>query len=66
MGESLTKRRRVLEEALRGVKSFSGGGTLSADRQASGDSTPGIRGCKFCASSRGNTEPPSVIRIYWA
>jgi len=27
MGETLIQRRRVLEEALRGVKSFSGGGT---------------------------------------
>jgi len=60
MGESLTERRRVSEEALRGVKLFSGG------RIRKDDSTPGIRGCKFCASSRGKTESPSVIRIYWA
>jgi len=49
MGESLTQRRRVLEEALRGVKSFSGGRTLR------GDGTPGIKGCKSRASSRGKT-----------
>ena len=62
MGESLTERRRVSEEGLRSVKLFSRGGI----RRKADDSTLGIRGCKFCASSRGKTEPPSVIRIYWA
>jgi len=62
MGETLNQRRRVFEEALRGVKNFSGGRIC---RKAD-DGTPGIRGGKLCASSSGNTEPPSVIRIYWA
>jgi hypothetical protein len=60
MGETLIERRRVDEEGLRPVKFFSRGGIRKDD------STLGIRGCKFCASSRGKTEPPSVIRIYWA
>jgi len=60
MGETLTERRRVKEEAPRGVNFFYRG------RTRKGDGTLGIRGCKFCASSRGNTESPSVIRIYWA
>ena len=60
MGETLTERRRVREEALWGVNRFSEG------RIRKDDGTSGIRGCKFCASSRGKTESPSVIRIYWA
>ena len=60
MGESLTERRRVSEEALRGVKLF------SRERIRKDDGTLGIRGDKFCASSSGKTESPSVIRIYWA
>ena len=60
MGETLTERRRVKEEAPRGVNFFYRGKTRK------GDCTLRIRGCKFCASSRGNTESPSVIRIYWA
>ena len=60
MGETLTERRRVKEEAHRGVNFFSKG------RIRKDDSTLGIRGDKFCASSSGKTESPSVIRIYWA
>jgi len=41
MGESLIERRRVPEEALRGVKGFSKGRTPLWR----GDGTLGIRGC---------------------
>ena len=58
MGETLNQRRRVLEEALRGVKSFSGGRTEHitvtvfrikltkfGGSYVLGDGTLGIRGC---------------------
>jgi len=62
MGESLTQRHRVPEEALRGVNGFSGGGS----QLLLVDSTPGIRDDQLRASSRGKTKVPSVTRIHWA
>jgi len=44
MGETLNQRRRVLEEVLRDVKSFSGGRTEHIIYYVLGDGTPGIRG----------------------
>jgi len=51
MGETLIQRRRVLDEVLRDVKSFSGRRILVFQD----DGTPGIKGGKSRASSCGNT-----------
>jgi hypothetical protein len=58
MDESLTERRRVMDEVLRDVNIFYEGGSLLTYLMNKGLLTR--------ASSSGNTSAPSVIRNYWA
>ncbi len=57
MGESLTQRHRVGEEGLRVVNLFGQEGSKTNWETRVG---------KLRASSRGNTEDPSIARNYWA
>jgi hypothetical protein len=66
MDESLTQQRRVSDEGLRIVKLCQRGRTVLCRTDAGPDGT--LRGStgQLRASSRGNTEGASVVRIYWA
>jgi hypothetical protein len=60
MRESVMMRRRVEDEGLRVVNSCREGTRWVFDGTSGGSHG------KLCASSRGNTEVASVVRIYWA
>jgi hypothetical protein len=66
MGETLTKRRRVGDEGLRVVKPCCGRRTPAQPIPGQFDGIPRGSSGKLRASSRGNTEGASVVRIYWA
>ncbi len=62
MDESLMERRRVEDDGLRIVNSCR---RRARQRKLLEIMRRGRDG-KLCASSRGNTEVPSVVRIHWA
>jgi hypothetical protein len=66
MRESVMMRRRVEDEGLRVVNSCREGASGSYLTRKALDGTSGGSHGKLCASSRGNTEVASVVRIYWA
>ncbi len=59
-------RRRVQDEGLRIVNCCDGGAMRGVLTPRNVDSTPRGSHGQLCASSRGNTEVASVVRIYWA
>ncbi len=63
MGESLNQPRRVQEEGPTGCKLLLYGKKVPLARGC--DGTVGISIGQLRASSRGNTEDASVIRIHW-
>ncbi len=63
MGESLTQQRRVGEEGLRVVKPCQVGRNTSARIMLRPDGTTRGSTGQLRASSRGNTEGASVVRI---
>ncbi len=66
MGETLTQQRRVSDEGFRVVKLCQVGRThMMLILSCADGTTEGSTG-QLRASSRGNTEGASVIRIYWA
>ncbi len=66
MGESLTMRRCVEDDGLRVVNSCRPGTRSRVLTPSGRDGTGKGSHGKLCASSRGNTEVASVVRIYWA
>ncbi len=66
MGESLTQQRRVSDEGFRFVKLCQVGRSYICLIDVCIDGTTEGGTGQLRASSRGNTEGASVIRIYWA
>ncbi len=66
MYESMNMRRRVEDDGLQVVNSCPEGVSAGSLIRFLFDSTSEESHGLLCASSRGNTEVASVVRIYWA